>query len=180
MNTCKRLFSVFFSCCCCCFLKTFASHMHLKNGRFFSCDCLQHDDQMFLGRFTNCYLAFTSLKLVLTQCSETLSAEPPAGRAQYFCSISVPRAHKALQFSPGEGEGECGPGGSLLPVPRRRMESETSRMVSGLGGSCAPFFLLGLRGLVLSGIRSIYSCEAGKQRAFSPASSKAQSKETYV
>lgn len=33
-------------------------------------------------------------------------------------------------------------------------------------GSSAPFFLLGLRGLVLSGIRSIYSCETGNNKPF--------------
>ena len=91
--------------------------------------------------------------------------------AQYPCSISVPKGSQ---------------GTSVLTSGRWRWmltsgdASASSQEENGVGdfqvceraGSSAPF-LLGLRGLVLSGIRSIYSCETGKQRAFSPASSKA-------
>lgn len=176
MNTCKGLFSVFFK-------RLLQVICIWKVGGFSPVIFFSTMIKRFWEGLTNCYLAFTSLKLVLIQRSETLSTEPSAGSLVsllHFCAWGLTGHFSSHQRKVKVNADLGGWGGVLLPVPRRRMGLETSRFVSRLGGSSAPFFLLGLRGLVLSGIRSIDSCEMGKQWAFSPASSKAQGKETHV
>lgn len=104
---------------------------------------------MFLVRFTSCYLAFTSLKLVLMQSSETCVQNHLQQVAQYRAphpphppgSISVPRG-QAGHFSPHARKVRVNVDLRGLPwVPERRTGSRPSGLVRALGGSPAAFFL---------------------------------------
>lgn len=116
-------------------------------------------NKMFLVRFIHCYLAFTSPRLVLNQRNK-ICAEPSASGIavflRHFCALRASRAFQRGWMLACRGfcefpRGEWGPGLLGLWVPWVTML---------LLSSC-----LGLRGPVLSGITSIYSCGNGKTRS---------------
>lgn len=118
--------------------------------KFVSCSMV---NKTFLGSFTNCYLAYTSAKLALSPFKKVSAAG-----ITVFLLISVP-------------EGQRGISGTSARLPasassQEENEAQAFWVYERLGWAALLLSSgLGLQGLVLRGITSIYSCGNKKTRS---------------
>lgn len=118
---------------------------------FFSCSMV---NKICLVSLTNCYLAFTSARLTLNQCNKVSAAG-----ITLFLSSSVPEGQQGISVTMN----------ARLPASASSQEENEVRAFwayERLGWAALLLSSgLGLQGLVLRGITSIYSCGNKKTRS---------------